>query len=142
MFKPVLSLLLPQMKKLIFALAVALAGCSHTEEENYTMINKVVGELTMIKDSIDYLSTTLNSNLPGSETHILDDKKGTRYEESYIIFVSKSDSTYGKMMNRYNVLYEHYNTYKEMFGLIYQELPKDSINKNAAIKSAFEEAIQ
>lgn len=118
------------------------AGCSHTEEENYTMIGKVVGELTMIKDSIDYISTTLNTNLPGSETHILDDKKGTRYEEDYIISVSKTDSAHGKLMNRYNVLYEHYNTYQEMFGLIYRELPKDSVSKNEAIKREFDAAIQ
>lgn len=136
-------LLLPPMKKLIFVLLVVIAaGCSHTEVENYTMIHKVVGELTMIKDSIDYVSHTVTTNLPGSESHIVNDKKGTRYADEYIISVSKSDSSYGKLMQRYNVLYEHYNTYKEMFGLIYKELPKDSVNKNEAIKRDFERAIQ
>lgn len=131
------------MRKIIFVLAVVIAaGCSHTEEENYTMIGKVVGELTMIKDSIDYITTTLNTNLPGSETHIEDDKKGTRYAEDYIISVSKTDSAHGKLMKRYNVLYEHYNTYQEMFGLIYRELPKDSATKNEAIRRDFEQAIK
>ncbi len=136
-------LLLPPMKKIIFALIVVIAaGCTHTKEENYTMIHKVVGELTMIKDSIDLVSNTLTTNLLGSETHVVSDKKGTRYDEEYIMFVTKSDSAHGKLMKRYNVLYEHYNTYKEMFGLIYRELPKDSASKNEAIKRDFEEAIK
>jgi hypothetical protein len=130
------------MKKILFALLIIASGCSHTTEENYSNIYKVVGELNTIKDSIDYVHATLSTNLPGSEDHIVSDKKGTRYEESYVNLVAKNDSAHGKMMKRYSVLYEHYNTYKEMFGLIYKELPKDSAAKNEAIKQSFEEAIK
>lgn len=143
MLKATLSLHLLQMKKILLALLIITAGCiTHTVEQNYTMINKVVGELNMIKDSVDYLHSAIAANLPGSEEHLVNEKKISRYQETYIDFVSKDDSTHGKMMTRYNVLYEHYNTYKELFERVYNQLPKDSAVKNNAIRHEFEEAIK
>jgi hypothetical protein len=131
------------MKKILLALLITTAGCiTHTVEENYKMANDVVRELTVIKDSVDYLHSAIVTNLPGSEEHLVNDKKLSRYQETYIDFVSKNDSAHGKMMTRYNVLYEHYNTYKELFERVYNQLPKDSAAKNKVIRQEFEAAIK
>lgn len=131
------------MKKLLLVFLTIATGCiTHTEEENYTMINKVVGELTRIKDSVDYLHSTIATTLPGSEEHLVAEKQTSRYQETYIGFISKNDSARGKMMTRYNVLYEQYNTYKELFERVYNHLPKDSAAKNNAIRKEFDAAIR
>lgn len=131
------------MKKILLALLVITAGCiSHTTEENYTMANKVIGELTTIKDSIDLVHNALATGLPGSEEHLVKDKNTSRYQETYIGFISKNDSASGKLMTRYNVLYQHYNTYQELFERVYKQLPRDSAAKNEILRTQFREAIK
>lgn len=131
------------MKRSLFALLLMTAGCiSHTTEENYTMANKVVGELTTIKDSIDIVHAALSTTLPGSEEHLVKEKSTVRYQETYISFISKNDSASGKLMTRYNVLFEHYNMYQELFKRVYKQLPHDSAAKNETIRKEFEAAIQ
>jgi hypothetical protein len=129
------------MKKLLPGLLLLLGACSHTKEENYTMIHKVVGELATLNDSLTYLDSAITTALPGSKLRMEDGEQAKVYADLYVDSLVKSnDLTNTHLMKRFNVLNQRYTGYKEIYGIIYQELPKDSTATNARIKQSFAEA--
>ena len=131
------------MKKLIPVLLLLLSACRHTDAENYTMINKVVNELTIIKDSITLMDTTVLAKRPVSTTLIEEDEsEGKKIKKAWVDSLIKSpDSTYGKMLAKYNRLQQRYFTYQDIYSRVYRELPKDSVEKNREIQQRFERAL-
>ncbi|MBL7719905.1 MAG: hypothetical protein JNL72_13790 [Flavipsychrobacter sp.] len=129
------------MKKLVFVALIAAGGClSHTTAENYDMIGKVVTEMGTISDSLSYLHHTVSTRFPLGADHIQLKGKDTIYAQGYIESLKKTpDTVYGKMMLRYNVLQERYNTYADIFERIYRQLPPDSATRNQALRDAFQQ---
>jgi hypothetical protein len=132
------------MKKLLpLFVLLCLTACSHTQEENYDMAGKVVGRLTEIKDSLAYFDSSISSSYPESNKFMQVAEDGKRYARFFIDSLKKAkDTTQGKLLVRYNELQEQNTNYREIFDRIYRRLPKDSVQRNAALKMTYDRAIK